>query len=105
MANSTNPVLTIAGETFASRVAGSLLRTLGLPELVTTSLDEYEVMALRLARDADLLGAIRARLLDNRNTSPLFNAEQFARNLERAYSKMWEIYVAGEQPYAFVVSC
>ncbi len=53
------PVLTMAGETFVSRVAGSLLRTIGLSELVTRSLDEYQATALRLARDANLLGDLR----------------------------------------------
>ena len=47
------PLLTMVGETFVSRVAGSLLRALGLSELITTTLTEYEVMALRLARDAE----------------------------------------------------
>jgi predicted O-linked N-acetylglucosamine transferase (SPINDLY family) len=98
------PLLTMAGETFVSRVAGSLLRTLGLPELVTTSLADYEAMALRLARDADLLGAIRSRLNANRKTSSLFDAGRFARNLEKAYSTMWEICASGEKPRAFAVS-
>jgi len=56
------PLLTIAGETFVSCVAGSLLRNLGLPELVTTRLDEYEAMALRLARDTTQLADLRTRL-------------------------------------------
>jgi protein O-GlcNAc transferase len=98
------PVLTIAGETFVSRVAGSLLRTLGLPELVTASLKDYQAMALRLARNAELLGEVRARLEANRKTSPLFDAAWFARNLEKAYLTMWEIYASGEKPRAFAVS-
>jgi predicted O-linked N-acetylglucosamine transferase (SPINDLY family) len=98
------PLLTMAGETFASRVAGSLLRTIGLSELVTSSLGEYQAMALRLARDANLLGDLRARLAANRKTSRLFDAGQFARNLEKAYITMWEIHVSGEQPHAFAVS-
>src|SRR5262249_48430755 len=51
------PVLTCSGATFASRVAGSLLRAVGLPELVTGSLDDYETLALRLARDPALLSS------------------------------------------------
>jgi predicted O-linked N-acetylglucosamine transferase (SPINDLY family) len=86
------PVLTLAGATFASRVAGSLLRTMGLPELVTTSLADYQAMALRLARSADLLAHLRARLEANRKSSPLFDAGQFARNLEEAYTAMWDVY-------------
>jgi len=98
------PLLTMAGETFVSRVAGSLLRTLGLSELVTRSLDEYRALALRLARDVDLLGQLRARLEANRRTSGLFDAGQFARHLEKAYVTMWEIHASGEKPRAFTVT-
>ena len=79
------PVLTIAGGTFVSRVAGSLLRTLGLPELIATSLDEYAALALRLATEPEQLAQLRARLQTNRATSPLFDARQFAGPLEQAY--------------------
>jgi predicted O-linked N-acetylglucosamine transferase (SPINDLY family) len=96
--------LTFAGETFVSRVAGSLLRTLGLPELVAGSLDEYQAMALRLARDANLLAGLRARLEANRKTSPLFDAGRFARSIEEAYRTMWEIHASGQPPHAFRVS-
>jgi predicted O-linked N-acetylglucosamine transferase (SPINDLY family) len=97
-------VLTLTGETFASRVAGSLLRTIGLPELVTTSLEDYQAMALRLARNAALLGRLQARLEANRTTSSLFDGGQFARNLEKAYVMMWEIFASGEKPRAFAVN-
>jgi protein O-GlcNAc transferase len=98
------PVLTVAGQTFASRVAGSLLRTIGLPELITTSLQEYEQMALRLAGEPDLLANLRARLQSNRATSGLFDGGQFARGLEQAYIAMWDIYTSGNQPHAFAVN-
>ncbi len=98
------PLLTIAGQTFASRVAGSLLRTLGLPELITTRLEDYEEMALRLARDTRQLAELRARLQTNRTTSALFDAGPFAATLEKAYQTMWEICAAGEKPRAFRVS-
>lgn len=98
------PVLTLAGQTFASRVAGSLLRTLGLPELITTSLEDYERAALQLASDRDRLGNLRARLEANRKTSGLFDGGHFARNLEKAYVTMWEIHASGSEPRAFAVS-
>lgn len=98
------PVLTLAGETFASRVAGSLLRTIGLAELITTNLDEYRDLALRLARDPERLNALRARLDSNRRTSPLFDGGQFARNIESAFLTMREIYNSGEPPRGFAVS-
>jgi predicted O-linked N-acetylglucosamine transferase (SPINDLY family) len=98
------PMLTMAGDTFVSRVAGSLLRTIGLPELVTNSLDEYQAMALRLTRDAGLLAGLRARLEANRKTSRLFDAGRFARGIEEAYRTMWEIYASGQPPRPFTVS-
>ncbi|MGC2201804.1 MAG: glycosyltransferase, partial [Stellaceae bacterium] len=98
------PVLTCAGKTFASRVAGSLLRTVGLRELITTSLDEYEALALRLARDAPLLARLRENLAENRPTSPLFDTARFTRNLEAAYRQMWELCLTGRSPAAFSVS-
>src|SRR5262245_36474737 len=67
------PVLTCLGSTFAGRVAASALQTVGLPELVTNSLDEYEALALKLAGDPALLGSLRERLAQNRMTSALFD--------------------------------
>jgi predicted O-linked N-acetylglucosamine transferase (SPINDLY family) len=97
------PVLTMAGKTFASRVAGSLLRSVGLPELMTMSLEEYEAMALRLAREPELLASLRHLLEANRKTCDLFNGEKFARHVERAYATMWEIYASGDSPRPFAV--
>jgi predicted O-linked N-acetylglucosamine transferase (SPINDLY family) len=89
------PVLTCAGETFASRVAGSQLLAIGLPELVTHSLADYEAMALRLARDPDLLKSLRARLAANRRTHPLFDMARFARDFENTLEGAWNTYAAG----------
>jgi predicted O-linked N-acetylglucosamine transferase (SPINDLY family) len=82
------PVLTCAGETFASRVAGSILRSAQLPELVTSTLGEYEAVALRLASRRDELGALRARLQQNRLALPLFDTPRFARDIEAAFESM-----------------
>lgn len=84
------PVLTCAGETFASRVAGSQLHAAGLPELVTRSLAEYEAMALRLVREPGLLTDLRVRLAANRLTSPLFDMPRFARDFDDALARAWE---------------
>jgi predicted O-linked N-acetylglucosamine transferase (SPINDLY family) len=92
------PVLTCAGETFASRVAGSLLTAIGLPELITHSLEEYEARALHLIQHAEELAALRARLAENRLNSPLFDSKRFTRHLEAAYLLMWECYLKGEPP-------
>jgi protein O-GlcNAc transferase len=98
------PLLTIAGATFASRVAGSLLRAVALPELITTSLAEYEALALKLAGDSRMLGELRARLAVNRLRAAVFRAEPFARNLENAYATMWRMHAAGEKPRPFAVT-
>jgi protein O-GlcNAc transferase len=88
------PVLTCAGETFASRVAGSLLTALGLPQLITTSLEGYEELALQLAQHPSELAALREQLRLNRDTAPLFDTPRFTQNLEAAYRQMWEDLVS-----------
>jgi predicted O-linked N-acetylglucosamine transferase (SPINDLY family) len=92
------PVLACVGETFISRVAGSLLKAIGLPELITYTLQEYEALALRLARHPAELAGIRERLAKNRLTAPLFDTPRFTRHLEAAYLLMWDRYVRGESP-------
>jgi protein O-GlcNAc transferase len=98
------PVLTLAGSTFVARVAGSQLRTLGLPELIATNFAEYEDRAVRLARDPNLLAGLRARLDLTRETSSLFDAGLFAGYLEKAYLTMWQIHATGGKPKPFAVS-
>lgn len=97
------PVLTCLGGTFAGRVAGSLLRAVGLPELITHSLAEYEARALELATQPEALGTMKAKLAANRLTQPLFDARRFARHLEAAYVTMWERVERGESPRGFTV--
>ena len=98
------PVLTCAGASFASRVAGSLLGAIGLQELITYSLADYEVCALRLAADRALLASVRERLVRNRRTHPLFDTDRFVRDLEAAYTVMWERTRRGERPASFAVA-
>ncbi|MEO5351703.1 MAG: tetratricopeptide repeat protein [Magnetococcus sp. XQGC-1] len=92
------PMLTCAGKTFVSRQAGSLLRTVGLPELVTHSLAEYEAVALALANDPPRLAAIRQRLQANLLTTPLFDTPRFTKHLEAAYESMWQRFRSGLLP-------
>lgn len=97
------PVLTRVGETFAGRVAASVLTALELTELITTSADDYESLAVALASDSARLGEIKAKLARNRTTSPLFDTGLFARNLETAYGMMMERLRAGLPPDHLVV--
>ncbi len=97
------PVLTCPGATFASRVAGSLLTAVGLPELITGSLAEYEALALQLARDPQRLAVLRQKLARNRTTYPLFDTDRFTRHMEAAYTTMWERAERGERPQSFAV--
>jgi predicted O-linked N-acetylglucosamine transferase (SPINDLY family) len=92
------PVLTCPGETFPARVAASLLQAVGLPELITDTLEEYEERAVRLAMQPGELAELYAKLADNRLRTPLFDTERFARHLERAYEMMWERHARGLPP-------
>jgi predicted O-linked N-acetylglucosamine transferase (SPINDLY family) len=97
------PVATCFGSTFAGRVAASLLKAVGLPELITTSLADYEDLALRLARDPSLLAATKAKLARNRLSYPLFDTKRFTRHMEAAYATMVDTYRRGESPRSFSV--
>jgi protein O-GlcNAc transferase len=97
------PILTCVGEAFSSRMAASLLRSLGLPELITGSLEEYERRALELARAPESLGALRRRLEENRRSAAVFDTAHFCRKLESAYVAMWERAERGEPPQSFSV--
>jgi len=97
------PVLTCPGGSFAGRVAASQLHAAGLPELIADSLAAYEAMALRLARDAAMLAAVKAKLRQNRDSCPLFDTGRFTRHLEAAYTQMWELHRRGRAPEGFSV--
>jgi predicted O-linked N-acetylglucosamine transferase (SPINDLY family) len=92
------PVLTRTGDTFASRVAASLLRAVGLPELITATESEFEELAVDLAHNPQRLQALRHRLQQNNRTAPLFDCRSFTRHLEAAYSAIYERYHAGLPP-------
>jgi protein O-GlcNAc transferase len=98
------PVLTCAGETFAGRVAGSLLHAVGLPELVTASLADYENIALALAREPQKMAALKEKLARNLPSAPLFDTARYTRDLEAAYVCMWDRFRAGEAPQAIVLN-
>ena len=97
------PVLTCVGQGFAARMAGSLLRAVGLRELVTESLEDYETLALELARRPERLAELKRALVSNRNSHTLFDTDRFRQNLEKAYTVMWQRYQSGEPPVSFDV--
>ena len=97
------PLVSVAGEAFAARMAGSVLQAAGLSELVTHSLEDYEALALALARDPQRLAAIRAKLARNQAICPLFDTDRFTRHLEAAYLTMWQRAERGLPPAGFAV--
>ncbi len=89
------PVLTYLGSSAVSRHAASILNALNLPELITTTLEEYESLAIELATDPEKLKIIKDKLVSNLSTAPLYDTSLFARNLESAYSMMYDRYQRG----------
>ena len=97
------PVLTCLGETFAGRVAASLLNAIGLPELITTTPEAYEHMAVDLATHPEKLAVIKHKLAENRLTTPLFDTKLFTKHIEAAYTVMHERHQADLEPDHIVV--
>jgi len=97
------PLVTLAGSAFAGRVAMSQLLALGMGELVSESVAAYETLALKLARDPELLRATRDKLTHNRNAMPLFDIPRLVQNVECAFATMMEIQTKGEAPRRFRV--
>jgi predicted O-linked N-acetylglucosamine transferase (SPINDLY family) len=92
------PVLTCTGETFAGRMAASLLTSARIPELITSTEEEYEALAVELGRDRNRLAEIKRRVSDRKRSAPLFDVRQFTRNLESAYRAIHERHRAGLPP-------
>ena len=92
------PLITLPGETFACRVAASLLTAVGMPELIMPDLETYEKTAIRLATNPGELQGIRDKLAKNRTTTPLFDTPRWTRNWEKALKIIWERYERGEEP-------
>lgn len=97
------PVLTCRGSSFAGRVGASINSAVGMPELVTDTLSEYEAMALKIANEPDILSQIKEQLACNRQTHPLFDTTRFTHHLEAAYEQMWQTYRDRRPPTAFAV--
>jgi predicted O-linked N-acetylglucosamine transferase (SPINDLY family) len=97
------PVVTCMGEAFASRVAASLLKAAGLPELITGSLEDYRALALKLGRDRDGLKRLKEKLAIARLSCPLFDTARITRHLEAAYDEMWRRQQQGQAPLGFTI--
>ncbi|MES2474076.1 MAG: hypothetical protein V4601_14685, partial [Pseudomonadota bacterium] len=98
------PIITCPGTTWPGRVAASLLKAIGLDELICETGADYESMAVSLAQNPIALKAIKDRLAKNRTTTPLFDTARFARHMEAAYVQMMARHARGEAPDHFAVS-
>ncbi len=92
------PVLTLEGNSFQSRVASSLLKTSGLNELIARSEKEYVEKAVYIAKNKEYLKQLKNKLHVSKNSNPLFDNESFTRNIEKAYSIVFEKYINEEEP-------
>ena len=97
------PLVTLPGRSFISRVSGSLLTAMGLPELIASNIGEYEAMAVRLARSPSEMQALRQKLAERRSGSPLFDTKGFCKNIEAAYQTMWDKHRKNEAAQGFSV--
>lgn len=96
-------MLTCAGQSFASRVAASLLTAIDVPELITHTVEDYTAAAIQLAKNPARLAQLREKIARNRSTSSLFDGGIFARHLERAFEHMFERHQAALPPEHFSV--
>ena len=92
------PTLTLIGQSFAGRVAASLLNAVNLPELIANTQEEYENLAIELATNLEKLKEIKLKLEENKFTAPLFNTKIFTNHIEKAYEAMYERYQNGLDP-------
>ena len=97
-------VLTRIGDTLAGRMAASLLNAIGMAELVTTTPQEYETVAVRLATHPNQLAKIKRKLADNRLTTPLFDTKLYTKHIEAAYAAIYERHQAGLAPEHIYIS-
>ena len=92
------PILTLKGNSYPSRMAASIVNAVNMPELITTSFEEYESLAIELAANPEKLKVIKDKLLSNLSTAPLYDTPLFTKNLEFAYNEMYDRYQQGLKP-------
>jgi predicted O-linked N-acetylglucosamine transferase (SPINDLY family) len=86
------PVLTLQGKSFASRIASSLLTAIGLPELIATSIEDYELLAIELGHNFQKISHLKSKLLKNKSSSELFNTNIFTRKIEGIFKKLLSLH-------------
>ena len=92
------PVLTLKGNSFASRVASSLLNTLDLSELITHDINQYKDIALKIYKDTNYLKNLNYKIKNNKVKSNLFNSKIYTKNIEKAYQLIYKNYIDGNEP-------
>jgi len=92
------PMITYLGKSYQARMGASIISALNLPELITNSPEEYEALAIELATNPEKLKAIKDKLKSNLSSAPLFDTPLFTKNIESAYTKMYERYHEGLEP-------
>jgi len=92
------PIITLKGESFASRVAASLLNSINMSELVTESTEDYENLALKIFSDNDYFENIKSKLKENKILSNLFNSAVYTKNIEKAYTIAYQNFIKGQSP-------
>ena len=97
------PIITKLGESFAARVAGSLLNAVGLTELITENDNDYEALILDLSKNPKILAEIKRKLADNLLSKPLFDTQTYTNHLENAYQQAFETYRKGRAPEVIIV--
>jgi predicted O-linked N-acetylglucosamine transferase (SPINDLY family) len=97
------PVLTLPGQTFAGRVASSLLTAIELPELIAKSVQDYESIAVYLGHHPNALGALKSKLNANRLSRPLFDTERYTEKLECAFREMHRRFISSQRPTHLVI--
>lgn len=98
------PIITCPGGTFVARGAGSILRAMEMPELITQNLEQYENLAVSIAANPDLMKTLREKIALKRNSAPLFNSDRYTSHLDAAYFEMWRLHQSGEKPRPFNVA-
>jgi len=98
------PVITYLGQSFPSRMGASILKSINMPELIANSQNEYESLAIELAKNPKKMSELKAKLAKNIKTAPLFNSQLFTKHLESAYSIIYERHHEGLEPDHIYVS-